>query len=78
MTRMTIKARVDSDGMLRVNVPLGAHEADQEVQVTVEALPAQKTMTPSEWASWVEAMAGTWQGDFERPPQGKLQERDPF
>jgi hypothetical protein len=77
MTRMTLNARVDADGVLRVAVPMGIKEADREVRLIVE--PAAKpAMTQAEWAAWVDSMAGTWQGDFERPPQGELQERDPL
>jgi hypothetical protein len=35
-------------------------------------------MTKDEWKTWVESMAGSWQGEFERPPQGEFEERDPF
>jgi hypothetical protein len=78
MTRMILNARIGADGVLRLNVPLGPQEAHQDVQVTVEAVTPRKPMTQAEWAAWVQSMAGTWQGDFERPPQGELQERDPL
>jgi desulfoferrodoxin (superoxide reductase-like protein) len=76
MNRTILKSRVDADGVLRVNLPLGTEEADQEVQVTVEPVPAKKPMTQEEYAAWVESMAGTWQGEFERPEQGEIHERD--
>ncbi len=78
MTRMTMSGRVGADGVLRVNVPVGINEADQAVRITVEPASPQKTMTQTEWAAWVDSMAGTWQGDFQRPPQGEFQERDPL
>ena len=78
MTRMTLSGRVSPDGVLRVNVPVGMSEADQQVRITVEPATPKQTMTQTEWAAWVDAMAGTWQGDFQRPPQGELQERDPL
>jgi hypothetical protein len=78
MTRMTLNARVGPDGVLRLNVPVGPQEADQDVQVTVEPIAPKKPMTQAEWAAWVQSMAGSWQGAFERPPQGELQERDPL
>jgi hypothetical protein len=33
-------------------------------------------MTPEEWRAFVDEMAGSWQGDFERPPQGDYEVRD--
>jgi len=44
--------------------------------VTVEPVAAKKPMTQEEWRGWVASMAGTWQGDFERIPQGNYEERD--
>jgi hypothetical protein len=40
MKRMVVTARVSSDGVLHLHLPVGQTEADQEVQVTVEAAPA--------------------------------------
>jgi hypothetical protein len=74
MTRMRLSARVDADGVLRLNVPVGADDADQEVQVTIE--PARPAMTQEEWRRWVDSMAGKWQGEFERPEQGEYEQRD--
>lgn len=54
---MTLNAR--ADGVLRVTVPVGIKEADQEVQVTLEPVAAKKTMSQDEWAAWVESMAGS-------------------
>jgi hypothetical protein len=78
MNRMIVRSRVGADGVLRVNVPVGKDEADQEVQVTVEPLAPKAAMTQEEWEAWVDSMAGTWKGDFERPPQLPLEEREPF
>jgi hypothetical protein len=63
---------------LRLNVPLGIEEADHEVCVTVEHLPVRQQMTQLEWAAWVESLAGSWQGDFERPPQGNFAAKEPL
>jgi hypothetical protein len=46
--------------------------------VTVEPLAAKKPMTQEEWRVWVDSMAGAWQGEFERPPQGEYEEREPL
>ncbi len=51
MNRMVVKARVSSDGSLRLDLPLGMEEADKEVQVTVEPVPPagkQRTMSASD------------------------------
>ena len=76
MQRLIVKSRVGADGVLRVTVPVGIEDAEKEVQVTVEPLAAKRTMTQAEWAAWVDSMAGTWQGDFERPDQGEYEVRE--
>lgn len=78
MKRMVVKSRVGGDGVLHLTLPVGAEEANKEVQITVETINPKKAMTQGEWEAWVDAMAGAWQGDFERPPQGELEERDPL
>ncbi len=78
MNRIVVKSKVNSDGILELSVPVGLAEADKEVQVTVEPLATRKPMTQEEWRAWVDSMAGTWQGDFERPPQGDYEEREPL
>ncbi len=40
MKRMVLTARVSSDGVLHLHLPIGQKEADKEVQVTVEAAPS--------------------------------------
>jgi hypothetical protein len=77
MNRMTIRSRVGADGVLRVNVPVGAAEADREMQVTIEPL-ARPAMTQQEWEAFVDSTTGAWQGEFERPPQGEYEEREPL
>jgi hypothetical protein len=39
MTRMVLKSRVGADGVLQLNIPVGAGEANREVQVTIESEP---------------------------------------
>lgn len=75
MNRMIVRSRVDSDGMLRVNVPVGASEADREMQVTIEPLEATAE-EHGKYVAWLESIAGRWQGDFERMPQGEFEQRD--
>ncbi|HEX3656721.1 MAG TPA: hypothetical protein VHV55_12975 [Pirellulales bacterium] len=76
MIRMVVKATVGSDGSLHLDLPIGAAEAGKEVQVTVDPVPS--AVSREEWRAWVQSMAGSWQGDFERPPQGQLEEREPL
>lgn len=38
MKRMVVTARVSSDGVLHLHLPVGQTEADREVQVTVESV----------------------------------------
>ena len=75
MSRVEVVSKVDSDGVLRVTVPLPT-EAGRDVRVTVEPLP--RPMTPEEWRAFVLRTAGTWQGEFERPEQGEYEERNPL
>jgi hypothetical protein len=74
MTHIVVKSKVGADGVLHLNVPVGPEEANREVQVTIESRPAP--MSQEEWQRWVDKMAGSWQGDFERPPQGEYEQRD--
>ncbi len=78
MNRIVVKSKVGHDGTLHLSLPLGAAEADQEVQVTVEACASVTPPSQSDWAAWVDSMAGSWQGDFERPPQGEFEDREPL
>jgi hypothetical protein len=63
-------------GTLHLDVPLGPQQARRDVQVVIESVTRPRT--PAEYATWVQPMAGTWQGDFERPPQGEYAHREPF
>lgn len=78
MNRITLKSRVSEDGTLRLSLPLGAQEAGHDVQVTVEPFDVSPPMTSEAWQAWVTSMAGSWQGEFERSPQGDFEQRDPF
>jgi hypothetical protein len=78
MNRIVLASRIGHDGVLRVTIPVGIEEAEREVRVMVEPLPKKKALTQTEYAAWVDSLAGSWQGDFERPPQGTLEEREPL
>ncbi len=78
MNRIVVKSKVGIDGVLHLSLPVGLADAGEDVQVTVESygpLP-DKSQTPEVWRSWVQEMAGSWRGDFERPPQGDYEERE--
>jgi hypothetical protein len=77
MNRMILDSRVGADGVLQLMVPLGAAEADRDVRVTIEPV-APAHGAPDDYAAWLHSVAGKWQGDFERPPQGVLEEREPL
>jgi hypothetical protein len=78
MDRIVLHSRVGPDGVLRLDVPIGAAAADGEVEVTIEATgPKPRTSTEQEeWRQFVLSTAGAWQGDLERPEQGIFEERD--
>jgi hypothetical protein len=75
MDRVVVHSRVGADGVLHLSVPIGKADADKEVQITIDPMPAS-TMTQDEWSEFVRSTAGAWQGDFERPPQGEYEKRD--
>ena len=51
MTRIVMKSKVGSDGVLHLSLPVGMREADQEVQVTVESVAAPKPLSQAEWSA---------------------------
>jgi hypothetical protein len=77
MNRVIVKSKVGSDGVLKLTVPLGADEANQDVQITIEP-SGSPAITPDEWRSWVMETAGEWQGELERPDQGEYEQREPL
>jgi hypothetical protein len=77
MNRIVVKSKVSSDGILHLALPVGREEADKEVQVTVEPL-SNAPIPQEEWGKLLLATAGKWQGEFERPEQGLLEEREPL
>lgn len=76
MGRVEVLSRVGSDGVLRLNVTLPKADAGRDVKIIVE--PAQPPLTQEQWRDAVLRTAGKWQGDFERPPQGEYEEREPL
>lgn len=74
MTRITMNSTVGADGTLTLTLP--PENAGQDVRITIESATRKVAMTQDEWRAWVAGMAGTWQGEFERPPQGEYEERE--
>lgn len=77
MTPIVITSRINADGILHLDVPVGVAEADKEVRVTVEPLP-NAMPSPEDWRQFILSTAGKWQGEFERPDQGTVEEREPL
>lgn len=62
MKRMVVTARVSSDGVLHLHLPIGQTEADKEVKVTVEAAtpPVEKRQTLSAYDLLHSGLVGMW------------------
>jgi hypothetical protein len=74
MTRIIVKSRVGSDGVLQFTVPLGPGEANQEVNVTIE--PAAALLSQEEWKRRILATAGSIPDPiFIRHDQGEYEQR---
>ena len=78
MNRIVVERRVSDDGFLQLMLPLGTEEAGRNVRVTIEPVGTKRVMTPDEWRAGILATAGGWQGEFERPSAGILEEREPL
>jgi hypothetical protein len=78
MNRVVVERRVSSDGILQLTLPLGVDGAGRDVRITVEPIRTKLEMSPEEWQAGIMATAGGWQGEFERPPQGELEDREPL
>jgi len=76
MSRITLSARVGSDGVL--HLPLGREQANREVRVTIESADAHAAEPRQAYLEFLRATAGAWQGEFERPAQGEYEVRDPL
>jgi hypothetical protein len=66
--------RVDADGILRFALELGEEYANKFVCLTVTSIeppPDTSPLTEEERRKMLKELAGSWQGEFERPPQGE-------
>ncbi len=83
MQKITLRSHVGDDGILHLDVPVGVHDADLEVTVTIQSVDPQAEAKTSEELGWppgfFERTFGSLRDEpLEREPQGELQEREPF
>ena len=80
MQSITLRSHVGTDGILHLDVPVGLHDTDLEVTVTLKAVPPKMEKTPEElgWPpGFFERTAGAWQGEpLTRGAQGEYEKRD--
>ena len=77
MNNILIESVVGPDGTLRLDVPIGAENANQPVRVMIEA--ARKPMARAKWEAFVRSMDGSiMDPTFERPAQPPLEVREPL
>ena len=79
MQSIKVRSHVGSDGILHLDVPVGIHDVDLEVIVTVQSVTALKVKTPEELGyptDFFERTFGCLRDEhLEQEPQGELQER---
>lgn len=63
---VSLRAKVDHDGVVRLEIPLGSAYADHEVQVTITGTPAIGD-EHDRYAAWLAGIAGKWHEEVERP-----------
>ncbi len=72
METIKLKTHVGSDGILKLEVPVGIYDSDCEVVVVVQPSASQQ-----EWLAFIEETAGSLADDpIERLPQGEHEVRD--
>jgi hypothetical protein len=77
MNRMSFKSKIGADGVLHLNVPFANAEANRDVQVIIDPVPAMSdTNSHQEWLEELKRTVGTWEGSFERPEQLEYEKRD--
>jgi len=77
-----VRSRVAADGVLTLQIPLGAGEANTDVVVTVERARADEgdpAADRAEWHRFVDETYGSCAGlGLERQDQGTFEEREPI
>jgi len=78
MTRIEVKSRVGSDGVLTVTVPVGMADANREVLITVQPAgdSVNTALQAKQWERFIDQTAGCWQGEpLVRPEQPQFEKR---
>lgn len=73
MASIVLHSRSGPDSKLHLEVPVGTPNTEFEVEVVVRPKPAVQ-----DHRDFLRTTAGAWQGEFERPPQLPLEEREPL
>ena len=80
MKTLRARSRVGDDGVLTLNVPVGAEAAGTEVLVTVEALPIKvgdESSAQADWERFVNETSGSIDDPtFCRHEQGEYEQRE--
>jgi hypothetical protein len=84
MRSLSLRSRIGRDGILRLEIPVGAANVDCDVVVVVEpvaSVPPCASAAASESLGWspgfFEETAGKWEGDpLVRPEQGEYEVRE--
>jgi hypothetical protein len=73
MEILTVRTHVGSDGILKLELPVGATDVDCEVTIRIQPPP----LTREEWKAFIDATAGSLADDpIERGDQGTPEVRD--
>lgn len=76
MNRMVVHARIGADGILHLAVPISKHDADREVQVTIDPV-GPPPMTQEQWHQFIQGTAGSiTDPTFVRHEQGDYEPRE--
>lgn len=71
---MRLNGRTDEQGVLRLTLPVGVKETEYEVVVVMQPKePKGERVWPP---GFFEQVVGKWEGEFERPPQGEINDRE--
>lgn len=77
MGAITVQAKVDANGVLRLELPLGREAAGRDVRVVVDEAP-KSTITDAEHWARIRSLANVcdWQQTTELPPLLPLEDRE--
>lgn len=78
METIKVKTHVGSDGILKLELPVGFPNSELEVVVVVQSTPVQSTQFDrAEWLAFIESTAGSLADNpIERGDQGEFEVRD--